>query len=352
MVLLGALSPDITLLIGFVSDIMNGSFRFSVTSLVGIFAVILHWIIGKYLFGYTAPAAQAISQVATVVRDAVIQSPIQEVVNIAVGKDPAPAPARAPAPAPARAPAPAPAPAPAMSLISGIRGNPAGATMIPSSSGQSSTVRRAINDRVRPTRAAAVEATARMQRQRAAQGRNRSPSGSASQTGSGESSVAYHGEGGASYIQEKFNPCTIRGLGMFELTNSPMGMAALSSVFMIYLLDMLSKRSGSQVGIYISFATIVLGLNLYAYKEAKCVADTSVTGLLKGIALPTVLGLASGGIAYGVMKSNYPEFLPLDAEPYDGTPGKKQAKCGKPSDNEFVCDAYKDGKRISTTVLT
>ena len=41
--LLGAFSPDITLLSGFVSDIVNGNFRYSVTSIIGIISVIVHW---------------------------------------------------------------------------------------------------------------------------------------------------------------------------------------------------------------------------------------------------------------------------------------------------------------------
>jgi hypothetical protein len=223
-VLLGALSPDIILLVGFVSDILNGSFRFSVTSLVGVLAVVLHWIIGKIFIGYKTTS-------------------VTEVIDIAAGRD----------------------------VMTG------GAV--------------------------------------------------------------------------SFNPCTIRGLGMFEVAGSPMGMAAISSVFVIYLFDTIAKRTTTQIGLYIGFAAFVFALNLYTYKETKCVADVSITGLLKGIALPTVIGLASGGIAYGVMKANYPEFLPLDKEVYDGTPGKIHAKCGMPSDNEFVCDAYKDGKKISTAVV-
>jgi len=225
LVLLGALSPDITLLIGFVSDILNGSFRFSVTSLVGVLAVVLHWMFGKYLLGYKST------------------SPVTEVIDIAAGRD--------------------------------------------------------------------VMA------------------------------------GGA----VSFNPCTIRGLGMFEVAESPMGMAAMSSVFVIYLLDTITKRTTTQIGLYLGFAALVFALNLYTYKEARCISDGSITGLFKGIALPAVIGLASGGIAYAVMKTNYPDFLPLDAEIYDGTPGKVHPKCGNPSDNEFVCDAYKDGKRISTAIV-
>ena len=229
-VLLGAFSPDISLLIGFVSDIVNGSFRYSVTSLVGVFAVIIHYAFGR-MFGF---------------------KPTETIDYISAGKPSTPV---------------------------------------------------------------------------------------STQTA-------------GSYIQDKFNPCTIRGLGMFEVTNSPMGMAALSSMFVVYLVDMINKRSTAQVGIYLGFSAAILMLNLYTYKEAACIKDTSIMGLIRGIALPTIVGLTSGGIAYGVMKTYYPDSLPLDAEPFDGTPGKKHITCSKPSENEFVCDAYKDGKKISTSIVS
>lgn len=266
----GALSPDISLLVGFVSDIMNGSFRYSVTSIVGIIAVILHWIVGKFVFGYNASTVFA-----------PVSTPIQTAVDVGVGSDRSQG----------------------KGLAMSLRSRP-----------------------VRPVSPFSLGTPAQ-------RGRTLT--------------------GGASYIQEKFNPCTIRGLGMFELTNSPMGIAALSAIFMVYVLDMTTKRSTLQIGTYLGFSTLIFALNLYAYKEAKCVEDTSVLGLIRGIALPAVVGLATGGIAYGTMKTSYPSFLPLDAEAFDsGTPGKPHAKCGQPSENEFVCDAYKDGKKISSAVVS
>jgi hypothetical protein len=160
--------------------------------------------------------------------------------------------------------------------------------------------------------------------------------------------VANDGMMGGS-IQQQLNPCTIRGLGMFEVKDSPMGIAALSAMFMIYLMDMINKRSMQHVGGYLGFSAAIFGLNLYAYTQAKCVPDG---GLLKSIALPLVVGFGVGSISYGVMKSKYPDFLPLDAAPFDdGTPSAR-AKCGQPSENEFVCDAYKNGKKISSAVVS
>jgi hypothetical protein len=224
----GALSPDIALLIGFISDIINTTFRYSVTSIVGILAIVLHWMIAKFMLGYGG------------------FTPAIETINVGVGKP----------------------------------------VML----------------------------------------------------------------GGSQY---SLNPCTIRGLGMFELKNSPMGIAALAAIFMIYLLDMIAKRSIAQVGGYLGFSGGVFLLNTFAYKEARCIEDTTISGILRGISLPLIVGLASGGIAYLTMKTEYPSFLPLDSEPFDdGTPGKRHPTCGQPSENEFVCDAYKNGKKISTAVVS
>lgn len=297
VVILGALSPDISLLIGFVSDIMNGSFRYSVTSIVGVLAVVVHWLIGRFLLGYNVVTSVVSSMTSAV------PTPIQRAVDIGVGVDNSSSRRSS-----------------MSSLQESIRGSTEAPDLVPRSPASSTTFTE----------------------------RERSGPSSALRRGIGSRNLL-----GGSYIQEKLNPCTIRGLGMFELSNSPMGMAALSAMFMIYMLDMTTKRTLSQMGGYIGFATAVLAVNLYAYKEAKCVADTSFLGLLKGILLPTAVGLAVGGISYGVLKSNYPEFLPLNAEPFDepSSSGGSHARCGKPSENEFVCDAYKDGKKISTSVV-
>lgn len=354
----GALSPDISLLIGFVSDIMNGSFRYSVTSIVGIFAVILHWIIGRFLFRYQAPGQVAVESAITSVASAASAvtaaatpitppapvtaitstAPVTETINIGLGKDQPTGPTGV-GRGLGMSVRNRNGPPSVMSSLPGGLGQPGGNGALqrrpPGSVSPTERERRGGPSALlglgpeipgaRPSREAGMAAKDKMSTMR----------------------------GGASYIQEKFNPCTIRGLGMFELTNSPMGIAALSSVFMIYLLDMIAKRSAGQIGGYVGFSAVILGLNLYAYKEARCVADTSIPGILRGIALPSIVGLASGGIAYGVMKSKFPSFLPLDTEPFDdGTPGKPQARCGQPSENEFVCDAYKDGKKISSAIVS
>ena len=238
----GAFAPDIALLTGFISDIMNGSFRYSVTSLVGIISVILNWLIGK-VFSMSAPSISLPSLPSLPKLDIPLKTPQY----IGVG-------------------------APLM--------------------------------------------------------------------GGGDAN---------------FNPCAIRGLGMFDTAGSPMGLAALGSIFMIYFLDMVvnKKRMPAEIGGYAVFSAAVFALNSFSYKEYSCIAETSIAGILKASALPLAIGLGVGGISFATMNASYPGFLPLDAHAINSDPQtSNQAKCGKPNDqDQFVCDAYKDGKRISTSTV-
>lgn len=338
--LLGAFSPDIALLSGFISDIMNGSFRFSVTSLVGIIAVILHGIVGGFFFGFTKSAS--VSSIVPTLTEVI---GVGEEAAVVGGDSPSTlAAARRERVSRGKPPA-----GPRSGAMSALRlGTPAGSVVHGTGS-------------ARPSREAAIKAAARIEMYNAMGRRHRNPGRSASVASSGGSRPTRGGDrdepesqsGGArSAVLSNFNPCAIRGLGFLDVKGSPMGMAALAAIFMVYLLDMTTKKSPATIGGYLAFSFVVFGLNLFAYSELECVADTSYVGLLKAISLPTAIGLVTGGIAYGVMKANYKSFLPLDPEGFQpGAPGN-QPQCGKPSDNEFVCDAYKDGKRISTAVVS
>lgn len=322
---LGAFSPDITLLSGFVSDILNGAFRFSATSLIGIGAVILHWVVAGLVHGFSGSAPTAVSSVAQAVASTVTaQTPAASVAdfNLGTGAEPAP---KTTGFQPKRPRAPG-----SVSTLS--LGTPAVGP--------------------RPTRAAASAARDRISRATASS-RSVTFDDSASQTG-GVATVQAGGAIVPDYIQAKFNPCSIRGLGMFDISKSPMGIAALSSVFAVYLLDMFvdEKRSKKDIGVYLLFSSVVYGLNLFAYKEFQCYGDT-YGAVTKSTILPMVIGLASGAAGYSVLKTTFPAYLPLDAQNI-GSPAQPgtYAQCQAPNDkDQFVCDAYKDGKRISTTKL-
>jgi hypothetical protein len=148
----------------------------------------------------------------------------------------------------------------------------------------------------------------------------------------------------------KFNPCSIRGLGMFDVAKSPMGMAALSSVFAVYILDMTidKKRDTKDIGIYLGFSGIVYLLNLYSYSSFKCYGDTFGAAARASI-LPLAVGLIGGGAGFFALKYGFPSYLPLDPTTVNSP---SQPTCAPPNDqDQFVCDAWKDGKKISTAVV-
>lgn len=346
---LGALSPDITLLSGFVSDFINGSFRYSVTSIIGICAVILHWIVAGLMYGFgKSEGPSAIATAAATLTTAASSSAVVEQL-----------------------------------LGTGAETTTGGIPALPSSSsGPSRTMRRTVR-RVRapgsistmsslPTVAdLATGNTARTAtlNSRPAEGSITGPTGSRMSrstqgrttrfadyvTGGGEEGQTGGGWEIPDNVRASFNPCSIRGLGMFDISNSPMGIAALSSVFAVYLLDMTvnSKRSSNDVLVYLGFSGAVFGLNLFSYSTFKCYGD-SFGAIAKATILPLLLGFLAGGVGFATLKSTFPAYLPLDAHHMaDPALPSKHSTCAPPNDqDQFVCDAYKDGKRITSTVVS
>jgi len=349
----GALSPDIVLLIGFISDLMNLNFRYSVTSIVGVLAVILHWIVGGALFGFSKGVTSAVESTASAVTAAVAQPAPVGPQLFGVGDPTAPT---------VTPPAPPAAPASPPGLL--------GAIAKPQRQAASRKLTLTMATGNKPPRRPGSVSTAPDMGETAAPSAPTSRTVSfarptrtaATKSADATSKLAANKQlGGAlpSYISEKFNPCAIRGLGFFDIQGSPMGMAALSAIFMIYLLDMAvgNKRSGAQIGGYVGFSAAVFALNVYAYRELKCVNTTSVSASFKSLALPLTVGLLSGTTAYFVMKNNYANFLPLDGTHFDdGTghdssnnaPRGDQPHCGAVTDDgAMVCEAYRNGKRVT-----
>ncbi len=325
---LGALSPDIALLSGFISDIMNGAFRYSVTSIIGVIAVILHWVVGGLVHGFSSDASSGISDVASAVVSTATTAAEQ---LMGTGAEVA---AATVAPRRRRGPG-------SMSTMSSMPTPALGPT----------SILRTANLNPRPATGSIIGPTgSRMSRstQGRLPARFREGGGEDDeQTGGGWVIPAD--------ISGKFNPCSIRGLGMFDISKSPMGMAALSSVFSVYLLDMTvnSKRPTPDVLIYLTFSGVVYGLNLYAYSKFKCYGET-FGEIAKSTILPIVIGLAAGSSGFAVLQTTFPSYLPLDPKGMNSPamPSGKQATCSAPNDqDQFVCDAYKDGKRVTSAVV-
>lgn len=364
----GALSPDVVLLIGFLSDLMNLNLRYSVTSFIGIFAVFLHWVVGGAIFGFSKGTTQAVaSAVETIVpsvapgteqafgvgheQPTILSSLGQRAT--ATGRSVQARATQAATTATQAVRSAVPGIAAAVSSAGtaarnqwAMRGNTAARRSGPPSvpSEFSATGERGLpSPAVRQSRAASIQASAQNSLM-AAQGllgrRGRQSQG---------------GGGLRQDIADKFNPCTIRGLGYFEIKDSPMGIAALSAIFTVYLLDMYvgNKRSTMQIGGYVAFSLAVFGLNVYAYKEL-CGGVT-----MTKLAVPLGVGLITGAGGYFLLSSNFANFLPLDGTKFDdGTsegsaPGKNTPHCSAPNEeDQMVCDAYQNGRKITSVPVS
>lgn len=204
--------------------------------------------------------------------------------------------------------------------------------------------------------------------------------------------------GGARYPDSvtSSNPCVIRGLGFLDTQSSPMSMVVLSFVFIVYFLDMSwnHKRTQSELAGNFFFGLFVILVNAFALGVFECYGATSSDRTF-AIAKALTIGLLFGGIIFVLYQNYGQQYLPVDPSAASLSPdgggsgtnanfvppggggstsnlpcppaadGRSQTRidgicvpntglsqCGGPNaDDQFVCDAYKNGKKITTTVV-
>jgi hypothetical protein len=423
--ILGAVAPDIALISGYVGDIVAGGlgkFRWSLTSILGIVAVVLNKLIWGYAMGGDSITRDltALGDAATRLRTgtgAVAARPgggdaggLAGLADVA-GEIAAVGAAGGPVVPPpsggggggvfATAGGPLPTPPPP-----GVYTANAGrsVTFAPGSVGSGSTYPgSAILGALAPSPPAARATSMRPTRKRGL-GFGRPPGGISS---SGRivrpSSIARASggqTGGARYPESitSSNPCVIRGLGFLDTQSSPMGMVVLSFVFIVYFLDMWwnHKRTQSELAGNFFFGLFVLLVNAFALTVFDCYG-TSGKDRAFAIVKALTIGLLFGGLIFILYQNTGQQYLPVDASPASLSPdnggggsgnsgtivppggggattnlpcppaadGRSQTRingicvpntgmsqCGGPNaDDQFVCDAYKNGKKITTTVV-
>ena len=404
--IIGSIAPDISILSGFVGDIVAGKFRYSVTSFAALVAVVLNkliWGLGggddlasiasglasaaapasgpgaaavSFAAAPAAPPPAAPAAAAAAALPPVIPTSIFNSIGFASGTSSAPAPAFSnPGAAPAQRAAKRRAgPASVVSSLDLGAGTGVADLFSTGRSLPSPPLRPAQRTTARNTgvRRSVVE----------------TQSGRLSRPNLGVSFAPGRGspQAGGARLPEYFktyNPCTIRGMGALDTQKSPMGVVALSTIFMVYFLDMTvnSKRSQAEVTLNVFFGFAVLALNCMAYSLFGCYGDTLAQRALP-IAKALLIGSIVGASAFGIFNTleSGNKYLPLDPSPASTSPassptllgpgGTQQcppgyhsvngkckkglgsdmsSKCSGPdANNEFVCDAYRNGKKIST----
>lgn len=342
---LGAFAPDMAVLSGFVSDIVNVQFRHSVLSFSAILAVVLN----RFIFGKGAVQA-AIAAAVPAAAAATGTAPVATALGT-VNAPPAPAPA--PSPAASEPQAPSSAASTARTVVETVTGRPV--------LGYAGTVR--------PTQVTGNPADV---------------STYVSDLGGGP---AIRGGGKPQrggelpdFFKQYYNPCAIRGLAFLDTENSPMGMVALMTIFTTVFWDMWinNKRTTPEILGNAGFGLVVLLMNFGAYAIFNCYGKTTTERLMNTFKA-FVWGAIAGSVAFLIFQyaPNGSQYLPIDpssaslSQPSSSKtsageqscpPGQVSingqctpapaggAKCNAPNDgDQFVCDAYKNGKLISTT---
>jgi hypothetical protein len=183
---------------------------------------------------------------------------------------------------------------------------------------------------------------------------NRVKVGSVSQVGAPEGGGKKKSQKGGArltdIVNDQFNPCAVRGLGAFDVAKRPMGIAVLTTIFFVYLLDMSvnKKRNTNEQIAYWGVAIAVLGVNIYAHMKLSCVDGLFSASVL----VPLIIGLVVGGSAFGIYQNLGPSYLPMDSETPSGSsvnaPTGEYSACASGNGGDFVCDAYLNGRRIGT----
>lgn len=317
---LGAFAPDMAILSGFVSDIVNVQFRHSVLS----FSAILGVVLNRFIFGKDAMAAvTAVAQTATAA---------------VTGAQPATALSTINAPPP-----------PAQQVSQTAK------SIVLGHSGRL------------PTSGAAPPPSVFT---------------ATGESGLGASAVGgkRKQKGGAlpDFFVQNYNPCAIRGLAFLDTNKSPMGVVALMTIFSAVFWDMWinNKRTTSEILGTSAFGLVVLILNVLSYGIFDCYGANAQERLFNTFKA-FVWGAIVGSVAFLIFQyaPNGSQYLPLDASSANlsrpsGAPSGSQpcptgqvnvngecvpapvgsSSCSAPNDgDQFVCDAYKNGKLISTT---
>ena len=352
--LIGVFLPEIAILAGFLSDLMNVRVRHMPTSAFGVLAAVLNWAVALLI----GPKPENASFFSLPQRNAVSASASPEAAAISkLGKLFPPTLLGVASPLPMGNTATAPTPTNTVQVAKQVvaAANPVATPSMPSADGPTPVVIENDDDNMTVAEVLAQRTKIRRPHSVAGPGQTAWEKGSAFPpnpsvlNGRGRGSSQKGGARLADMVNDHFNPCAVRGLGTFDVAKRPMGIAVLTTIFFVYLLDMSvnNKRNTNEQIAYWGVAIAVLGVNIYAHMKLNC-----VDGLFSlSVFVPLIIGLVVGGSAFAIYQKLGPSYLPMDAETPEESgenPTGQYSACASGNGGDFVCDAYLNGRRIGT----
>lgn len=162
--------------------------------------------------------------------------------------------------------------------------------------------------------------------------------------------------------------CTVPGFEALESVFAPQGIVLPASIFTYFFIDFgLNRPPSENIGTAVLFGVYLI-THIAVLWSSNCFVKYYWTNPIITILLGLLIGGALGSIGYGVVRVISPQKLPssTDVSVTDSEPTKKiigpggtlvgsmsssVGRCSPPNDqDQFVCEAYKNGQLISSTL--
>lgn len=162
--------------------------------------------------------------------------------------------------------------------------------------------------------------------------------------------------------------CTVPGFEALESVFAPQGIVLPASIFTYFFIDFgLNRPPSENIGTAVLFGVYLI-THIIVLWSSNCFIKYYWTNPIITILLALFIGGSLGAIAYGVVRSISPQKLPSSSNTsiIDSGPTKKivgpggtlvgstsvgVGRCSAPNDqDQFVCEAYKNGKLVSSTI--
>lgn len=163
--------------------------------------------------------------------------------------------------------------------------------------------------------------------------------------------------------------CTVPGFEAFESVFAAQGIVLPASIFTYFFIDFgLNRPPSENIGIAVTFLAFVL-LQLVVMGFSGCLSRYYWNNSFVTVLISMLFGAITGSIGWGVVKSLSPTRLPseiLTSSSSSSTPTKKPigpggtpiysstssvGTCSAPNDDDqMVCEAYKNGELVTSSI--